>query len=283
MSWVYRRPPDFRAKPSSLFLLLYAASAITGSSSTAFANTGTITGEGALAGTASLSFSTSATWSGADVLEGTVSLVFSHSAPLQGTGALAGSASQVFANSGTASFSTAYNIAAFKQKKTRWRETPWDYSANNRLVIFRLSPETAISGQCDVSFSGTSGTLVGSAAVFGVVPLTTTATGALLGSGALAGSSALAFTVEGDATGTASGSVAGVAASTFTPTATLDGIGNLGGSASSVFAVSLIKGSIAQISGTADFAVSASGALIAFAGSLATPRRRAYVIHRGHR
>lgn len=262
MSWVYRRPPDFRSKPSRLFLLLYAASAITGSADSAFATTGTLTGSGALAGVASLSFSNSAT-PVPDNLIGTASLVLDASATIQGAGALAGAAAQTFATSGAPSFSTAFDVVLFKQKRRQWREQQFDYSRYNRLTIFPLSTESTISGQCDVSFGATSGTLVGIAATSGAVSLTTAVSGSLLGSGSLAGSSAVTFTVEGTAIGTPSGSIAGIAASIITPTATLGGIGRLEGAASSIFTCSLIQGSIVQVFGVADFAISVSGALVA--------------------
>lgn len=262
MTWVYRRPFDYREKPSRLFLLLLAASAASGSSDLTFASSGTLTGDGALSGTCAIGFSVSAEHGSIGNLVGSSDIAFATTAILLGQGALVGSSSVVVDAAAVLSASAAFN-PIYQKPPVRWSRPSFDYAqAQQRLVIFPLNVPSGISGQADLSFANTTGVLTGIASIAGSTSTVVTVSGTLLGSGELAGSIANIFTVEGVLAGTASGDISGSTATTFTPSATLTGAGSLEGTASNTFSASLAPGSIQQIVGSASILFDVSGVLI---------------------
>jgi hypothetical protein len=179
MSWVFRRPADYRAKPSHLFALLAIASAASGTAAVTITPSGTITGAGALAGSCAIGFTNEATASGAN-LTGSCALAITPAATITALGQITGVSAVAFVNSASPIGSVAYPTAQ-RFKVTKWWVQEVRYSRQlDKLVIFPFSESTGISGQSDLVFGG-AGLLRGDGALAGVAATTITPTATLRG------------------------------------------------------------------------------------------------------
>lgn len=176
------------------FQALYASLPdISGSSTLAFAGSGTILGQGAVAGSSSLTLSPSATLLGAGAVSGSASLLLSPSGTVAGHGPVAGSSTIVLSPSAT------------------------------------LLGSGAVSGSSSILLSP-SATLLGQGAISGSAALTLAGSGAISGTGQLLGSTALSFSLSGSLGQT--GGIQGAAGISFDASAALLGTGQINGSAS---------------------------------------------------
>ena len=231
MSWVYRRPFDYRSRPTPFFLLRYAAAVARGSSDLSLTATGSITGIGALSGSASLSMGASASLTGESALIGSTAILIDADGSIAGTGALVGTISLQFTLAATGTLQQAYSPLMYRPTK-RWASREVDYRAyTDRVVIFPLKVATDIEGTASLTLDA-SAVLVGQAAISGACSLTFGASATLLGAGHLAGASAMAFDLSATLGGTTSGGIAGAASLQFDCAAALLGIGELIGNAS---------------------------------------------------
>lgn len=232
MSYVFRPPHNYRTKRGdALFLLLAAASAVSGTAANTFANTGTLRGTGALAGTCPLAFSNSGTVTQPNgALAGSAALTFADATNLTGTGALLGACALTITPTATGSSANALQ-PAMRVKYRRLPTIPWDYShSQGRVSIFPYSVSTATAGigsvafQCDAILRGT-GRLAGNAAVG------FSNSGSMVAGGNLAGQvgDVLSFTPTATLTAGANGQVSGNAGFALTESGLLTGTANLVG------------------------------------------------------
>ncbi len=275
MTWVYRRPPDYRAKPSALFAILAVASSASGTAAVTVTPTGALTGVGALAGVASITITPTGATAGSNC-SGVVALTLTPLGAATAIGQMTGSSALVFANSATPIGEASYPLS-LRYKPAKWRAREISYTHQlDRLTLFPLNEATGISGQCDISIGGTatlraSGVLAGSSAVFfGGTPT-------LVGTGAAAGACAITITPTAAASGTASGAVTGTATFTFGAQGTVLATGRLSGVSAGTFGSTLAPGSIQPITGYADMTFAASG-ILRGQTSVPTPRRRTFVV-----
>lgn len=274
MSWIYRRPADYRAKPSNLFALLAVASATSGTAAVSIAATGTMTGSGAMAGSASITSDASATPLGS-TLAGTIGITASAVAAPTALGQMTGSADWAFANSGVLAGDVAYQLNIRHRPVRRLVLQPWYSHQQDKLVIFPYSQAAGIGGQSDLAFTPT-GTLRATGKLIGALAQTLGATGSLTAAGALAGTAAITITPTGDCADGASGAVTGVSALAFTASATALAEGALSGVAAAVFDAVIATGSITQISGESVMLLSVSGTIrgLTIGAVTRTPRSR---------
>lgn len=278
MSSVFRRPHDYRAKPSRLFALLAIASATSGAAAVTITPTGAMTGSGALAGVAALGFSAEATQQASN-LAGITGLTLTPTGTATAVGQTAGTAALTFANTGTLSGTVAFPTAQ-RFKSAKWRAPEINYRHQlDRLVVFPFSSTTGITGQADIALTPT-GVLRGAGVLAGASGSVIGATGTLRGAGALLGAVAVTLTPEGDVTGTASGDITGTAALAFDASAALAGSGALAGVAANAFSPSLTTGSVQPLAGSIDLTITVSGNLVSGVPVVIdTPRNRTIYVH----
>jgi hypothetical protein len=270
VSWVFRRPHDYRAQLGrNLFALLAVASATSGSSAVTITLTGTITGIGALAGSCAIGFTTQAA-PGSDNCSGVAALSFVPTAAIIAVGQMTGAAAITFANSATVSGSVAYGLSQ-RFKAAKWRTAEVRYAHQlDKLVIFPFSESTGISGQADIAITPVA-TLRGTGTLAGAAPSTLSVTGTLRGTGALLGAAAVTFTPQGDLVDGASGEITGVAAFAFESNGALLGSGALAGQSALQFDASLSPGSTQPITGVAPLTLTATATLTGFTVPFGNP------------
>ncbi len=135
-------------------------SAIAGTASLAFSNSGTLLADGTLAGSSALAFSPAATLSADGALAGSSSVAFSNAGTLAADGTLAGASALAFSNAGT------------------------------------LAADGALAGSSAVAFSLTGTLNSPPGAIAGTSTITFSPTGTLTGKGALSGASYVAFSAS---------------------------------------------------------------------------------------
>ena len=266
MTWVFRRPTDYRVKPSRLFAIVAAASATGGIADLAIGSTGSLSGTGALEGTASITLESDSAPSVNAPLEATSALLVDATATLGGISAVAGTAALTLASNATISVQAA---SAFQRvvKYAKWTRPPYDNSYQaNRMVVFPLTEPTGILGQADISFTPV-GVLRGTAAVAASADLAFDGLGLLSGAGSLVGTAGIAITPTALATGVASGAMAASAALLLDTSGSVLGAGSLAGSADLVMGASMVTSFVQQISGDSALTIAALGDLRDFAGT----------------
>lgn len=266
MSWVYRRPFDYR--PSQRLghgfrVIAFAAGAMTGTAAMSFGGTPALSGTGALATSTPLTFGGSAipTSTNPNELIGSVALQITPAGVLPGAGVLASAEPLTFSTSGTLFQTNAYQPSTWAKRRRR-DDIPYDYYAweARRITIFPYSVSTATAGIGSLAISPTgvltaSGILQGSSAsAFG-------ATASPQAGGGLAGTGPLVFTPSGTMTGTASGSIAAGQSFTFGATGTLTGAGALYGPSDMAFGATATSVSLVPPSGSASMAFTTTGRL----------------------
>ena len=267
MSWVYRRPFDYRSRPTPFFLLRYAAAVAGGSCDLSLTAAGTITGTGALSGVAALSLGASGNLTGASALTGSTAILIDADGSIAGTGALVGTISLQFTLSASGTLQQAYSPLMYRPSR-RWASREVDYRAyTDRVVIFPLKVATGIEGTASMTLDA-SAVLVGQAAIAGAGSLTFGASAVLLGAGQLAGASAMAIDLSATLGATTSGGIAGAISLQFDCAAALLGIGELTGNASLFFGASAVGSSVASVAGMSAMTLAASGALTDVSGAV---------------
>lgn len=176
-------------------------------------------GPSALAGTATLIFGQTGALTGAGALAGSSALVLGQTGALKGAGALAGSSALIFGQTGAV---TAAGILA----------------GSSSLVFGQtasLAATGVLAGSSALTF-GQTGALTAAGILAGSSALAFGQTATLVGAGTLAGTSALVFGATATAD-VPSGAISGAAALSFGASGTLTATGALAGSAGLVFAV----------------------------------------------
>lgn len=267
MSWVYRRPFDYRARPTPFFLLRYAAAVARGSSDLSLTATGTITGTGALSGAAALSMGATGNLTGASALTGSTAILIDADGSIAGAGALVGTISLQFTLSASGTLQQAYSPLMYRPTR-RWAAREVDYRAyTDRVVQFPLKVASGVEGVASMTL-GASAVLVGQAAMAGTCSITIGADAVLLGAGSLAGATGMAFDLSGTLGATVSGGIAGAAAIQLDCAAALLGIGELIGNASLLLSASAVGSSVVSAAGTSEITLMANGALTDVSGAV---------------
>jgi len=281
VSHVFRRPTDYRVKPSPLFLLLAIASAANGTADITITPTGTLGGSGSLAGTCSIGLTAEAASTGGN-LSGTAAGVFGAAATLNAGSAAAGVCALTFSNSAAPSGDVAYPISQRKSVR-RWAQPPYDFTSyQQRMVIMSLATETGIFGQADIIFTPTA-TLRATGALAGAAGATFGGTGTLRGSGAFAGSSDIAFTPEGDLDDTPTGDLAGASSLVFDGSADIVATGAFFGASANTVVAAASLGSQQPIQGTTALTFSVSGVIGSELVGINTPRSRTVLVQNRRR
>ena len=277
MSYVFRRPDDYRVKPSPLFLLLAVASAANGTADLSLSATGTLLGSGSMSGTCSIGFTADAVTTGGN-LSGQAAGVFGGAGALTATSAAAGVCALTLDAVASPSGSVAYPTAQ-RQAPKRWTRPEYDFTAyQQRMLIMSLPTETGIFGQCAVIFTPVA-TLRATGAIAGASAATFGGAGLLRGDGALAGTAALAFTPTATLGDTPTGNVTGSASMTLDGAAAMSAAGRLIGISSSTFLASMTLGSEVPIAGVSAFAFTLTGTMGSALVSIDTPRNRTVLVH----
>lgn len=267
MSWVYRRPFDYR--PSQRLghgfrVIAFAAGAMAGTASLDFGQAAALGGTGALATSEALTLTASAIPINANpnAAEGVAPLVFGQSAVLTGAGAMAGAGALDFGGSAAPSSANSYQQFMWAKRRRR-DDIPYDYYAweRNRWIIFPYTVSTQTAGIGSVALSGNAllratGRLAGNASPRFVTSGTANAGGGLTASEALTFGVGTAALLNG-----ASGAITAGQSFEFSASGTLTGVGNVYGPADLSFDGSATWQSLVPPSGNAALDFSASGVL----------------------
>jgi hypothetical protein len=281
MSWIFRRPADYRVKPSPIFLLLAVASAASGAAGITITPTGAISGSGALAGSCSIGITGDAV-AGLPNLVGSSALTFDATTSQSGAAAAAGVCAIVFGGAGDMGGAQGYPTALRMAQPRRWYPAPYDFTPyQNRIIVMSLATEAGVSGQCDIIFTPI-GVLRGTGPLDGAASFAFGGAGLLRGAGTLAGTAAIAITPSGPIVGTASGAITGAVALTLDGLAAPQGTGALLGIAPVLFTLTMVPGSDQPIGGSSAMIFAATGTMDSTASTpstIRTPRGRTLLVH----
>jgi hypothetical protein len=267
MSWVYRRPFDYRPQNRlghGFRAILYAAGSMAGVASITTSSAANLGGTANLAAAESLTLTASAVpiSTNPNELIGSAPLQFGRNALLRGTGALLAAEPLTFSGSATLSGTNSFQPGAWP-KRRRWDLPRFDYHQwdNRRWTIFPYSVNTQTAGIGSVAISGNA-LIRGTGRLIGVTAPRFTGSGSMVGAGSLAGNVS-AFSISGSGTllDGADGSITADGGWGFSVTGTLTGSGAMYGPADLRFTVSATSQVLVPPSGNANPRFGATGTL----------------------
>lgn len=268
MTWVYRRPFDYRPQNRlghDFRAILYAAGALAGTASLTFSESAALTGTGELAASEALTLGASGIPGSGNpnAIEGAGALTFGQNATLSGSGALVGVGAIDLGASSAPSGSNAYQPSQWSKKRRNIDPPPFDYYqwAANRWTIFPYTVSTQTAGIGSVAI-GANAVARGTGRLASAANPRFTVTGTITGAGALVGTAGNVFGVGTAALlNGASGSITAQQGFTFGGSGTLRGVGNLYGPADLDFTASATTQTLVPPSGSGELILGATGTL----------------------